>query len=132
MTGAAAHGPLLRTGRTVARVLITWIALTGTLAALSARLPGFDLPSWWQGLVMALLLGLLSALAWPLVMRVALPVAFFTLGLGSFLLFGAAVLALSFAVPGVYIANLGVALVVAVAITAVSAVVSSLLAVDSD
>ena len=57
---------------------------------------------------MALLLGLLSAVAWPLVMRLALPVALFTLGLGSFLLFGAAVLALSFAVPGVYVADLGV------------------------
>ena len=81
---------------------------------------------------MALLLGLLSALAWPLVMRVALPVALFTLGLGSFLLFGAAVLGLSFAVPGVYVADLGVGVVVGVTIAAVSGLVSSLLAVDSD
>ena len=49
---------------------------------------------------MALLLGLLSALAWPLVMRVALPVALFTLGLGSFLLFGAAVLGALLRHPG--------------------------------
>ena len=49
---------------------------------------------------MALLLGLLSAVAWPLVMRVALPVALFTLGLGSFLLFGAAVLGALLRRPG--------------------------------
>ena len=41
---------------------------------------------------MALLLGLLTAVVWPLVMRVALPVALFTFGLGSFLLLGALVL----------------------------------------
>ena len=132
MSVAPPHGRLLRTGRTLARVLITWAAVTGALVWLSARVTGFELPSAWQAPVMALLLGILSAVAWPLVMRVALPVAFFTLGLGSFLLFGAAVLALSFAVPGVVVADLRVAVIVAVAIAAVSGLVSSLLAVDED
>ena len=132
MSRPDARGRILRTGRPVARVLLTWAAVTWALTALDGRLAGFALPSWWQAPVMALLLGLLSAVAWPLVMRVALPIALFTLGLGSFLLFGAAVLALSFAVPGVYIADLGVAVVVAVVIAAVSALVSSLLAVDED
>jgi uncharacterized membrane protein YvlD (DUF360 family) len=132
MTASGTGGRLLRTGRTLARVLVTWAAVTGALAVLSGRLDGFFVPAWWQGPVMALLLGLLSGVAWPVVMRVALPVAVFTLGLGSFLLFGAAVLALSFAVPGVYVADLGVALVVSVVITAVSGVVSSVLAVDED
>jgi uncharacterized membrane protein YvlD (DUF360 family) len=132
VSDAPPHGRLLRTGRTLARVVITWAAVTGALVLLSARVTGFELPSWWQAPVMALLLGVLSAVAWPLVMRVALPVAFFTLGLGSFLLFGAAVLALSFAVPGVVVANLRVAVVVAVVIAAVSGLISSLLAVDED
>jgi uncharacterized membrane protein YvlD (DUF360 family) len=125
-------GRLLRTGRTLARVLITWAAVTGALVVLSRRVTGFELPSWWQAPVMALLLGLLSALAWPLVMRVALPVAFFTLGLGSFLLFGALVLAVSFAIPGVVVEGLREAVIVAVVLAAVSGLVSSLLAVDED
>jgi uncharacterized membrane protein YvlD (DUF360 family) len=128
----AGLGRILRTGRTAARVLVTWAAVTGALTALSGWVDGFELPAWWQAPVMALLLGLLAAVAWPLVMRVALPVAFFTLGLGSFLLFGAAVLALSFAVPGVVVADLRVAVLVALTMSAVSAVVSSLLAVDED
>jgi uncharacterized membrane protein YvlD (DUF360 family) len=128
----APGGRLLRTGRTVTRVLITWAALTAALAALSQWMTGFDVSSWWQAPVMALLLGLLSALVWPLVIRFALPVVLFTLGLGSFLLFGAAVLALSFAVPGVYVASLGVGVVVGVVIAAVAGLVSSVLAVDSD
>ena len=132
MSQAPDSGRLLRTGRTIARVVVTWAAVTGALVVLSRELDGFTLPSWWQAPVLALLLGLLAALAWPLVMRVALPIALFTLGIGSFLLLGAAVLALSFAVPGVYVADLGVAVVVGITIAAVSGLVSSLLAVDSD
>ncbi|HEV7210609.1 MAG TPA: phage holin family protein [Blastococcus sp.] len=125
-------GRILRTGRTVARVVVTWAAVTATLAALGRWLEGFDLASWWQAPVMALLLGLLSAVAWPLVMRLALPLALFTLGLSSFVLFGAVVLSLSFVIPGVHVDDLGVGVVLAFAIAAVSGLVSSLLAVDSD
>ena len=132
MTDTPPYGRLLRTGRTLARVLTTWAAATGALVVLSRHVDGFALPSWWQAPVMALLLGLLSALVWPLVMRVVLPVAFFTLGLGSFLLFAAVVLAVSFAVPGVVVAGLREAVIVTVVLAAVSGVVSSLLAVDED
>ena len=82
---------------------------------------------------MALLLGLLTALAWPLVMRVALPVALFTLGLGSFLLLGAAVLALSFADPRGRTSPTSASRWSSPStIAAVSGLVSSLLAVDED
>ena len=57
MNSPASPGRLLRTGRTVARVLITWAAITWALVVLDDRLSGFTLPSWWQGPVMALLLG---------------------------------------------------------------------------
>ena len=74
--------------------------------------------AWWQPPVAALLLGLLAAVIWPLVMRVALPVAFFTFGLGGFLLLGAAVLALFHAIPGVESRGFGTAVVVALAMAA--------------
>ena len=54
------------------------------------------------------------------------------LGLGSFLLLGAGVLAISFAVPDVFVANLETAVVVVVVMAAVAALVSSLLAIDED
>jgi uncharacterized membrane protein YvlD (DUF360 family) len=132
MTTAPDRGRVLRTGRTIARVVVTWAAVTAALEVLSAHVDGFQLPSWWQAPVMALLLGLLTALVWPLIMRFALPLALFTFGLGSFLLLGALVLALSFAVPGVVVANLRVAVLVAVVIAAVSGLVSSVLAIDED
>jgi uncharacterized membrane protein YvlD (DUF360 family) len=132
MTAPADRGRVLRTGRTIARILVTWAAVTLALDLLSAHVDGFELPSWWQAPVMALLLGLLTAVLWPLILRVAIPVALFTFGLGSFLLLGALVLALSFAVPGVVVANLRIAVLVAVVMAGVSGLVSSVLAIDED
>ncbi|NEK59029.1 phage holin family protein [Geodermatophilus sabuli] len=132
MTRPATPGRVVRRGRTPARVLLTWLATTAALAALDSWLADFTMDSWWQPPVIALLLGLLTAVVWPLVMRIALPLAFLTLGLGSFLLLGAAVLGLSFLVPGVVIENLRTAVTVGVGMAAVSGLVSSVLAIDED
>src|SRR5690349_7316399 len=88
--------------------------------------------SGWQPPVAALLLGVLAAGVWPLVLRIALPLTFLTLGLGGFLLLGAGVLGLLNAIPGVEVTSFATAVVVAVAMAAVSAAVNSLLAVDED
>jgi uncharacterized membrane protein YvlD (DUF360 family) len=132
MSRPVPSGRVLQRGRTPARVLLTWAATTGALVALDDWLGDFTMTSWWQPPVIALLLGLLTAVVWPLVMRIALPLAFFTLGLGSFLLLGAAVLGLSFLVPGVVIENLRTAVWVGMGMAAVSGVVSSVLAIDED
>ena len=128
----APSGRVLQRGRTPARVLLTWAASTAALVVLDRWLGAFTMSSVWQPPLIALLLGLLTGVVWPLVMRVALPLAFFTLGLGSFLLLGAAVLGLSFLVPGVVIADLRTAVVVGVAMAGVSGLVSSVLALDED
>ncbi|MCW2700097.1 MAG: conserved rane protein of unknown function, partial [Blastococcus sp.] len=125
-------GRLLRTGRALARVVLTWAAATGALVVLDSRLTGFAMRSWWQPPVAALLLGLLTAGVWPLVLRVALPIAFFTFGLGGFLLLGAGVLGIFAAIPGVEVRSFATSVVVAVAMAAVSGAVNSLLAVDED
>ncbi len=130
--GGHGAGPLLRGGRFVARLLLVWVLVVAALRVLDAVLGGFSMPEWWQPTVCALLFGVLSAVVWPLILRVALPIAVFTLGIGSFLLLGAGVLAISFAVPGVVIADFGTAVVVAVALSALAAVASSLLALDED
>ncbi len=122
----------MRGGRVIARVLLVWLLAVGALTLLDTWLAGFSMPRWWQPTVCALLFGLLSAVVWPLVLRVALPVAVFTLGIGSFLLLGLGVLAISFAVPGVVITDFGTAVVVAVAVAALGSVVSSLVGLDED
>ena len=125
-------GRMVRGGRVVARVLLVWVVSVVALLLLDRELTGFALPSFWEAGVIALAFGVLSAVLWPLLLRIALPVALYTLGVGSFLLLGAALLGLSFLIPGVVIADLGTAVVVAVAMSAVTAVVSSLLGLDED
>jgi len=132
VTEAASPGRVLRTGRTVARLVLVWAAVTGALIALDAGLSGFAMDGWWQPPVAALLLGVLAAVGWPLVMRVALPLAFFTLGLGSFLLMGAGVLAVFNAIPGVEVQSFRTSVVVAVAMSGITAVISSVLALNED
>ena len=126
------RGPLLRGGRVVARVVLVWALVTAALHLLDVWLTGFAMAGWWQPTVCALLLGLLTAVVWPLVLRVALPIALFTLGLGSFVLLAAAVLAIFWLVPGVELTNIRTAFVVVVVMTVVNAVATSLLAIDED
>ncbi|WP_410594447.1 phage holin family protein [Amycolatopsis sp. lyj-23] len=132
MTTSAPKGRLLRGGRAVARAVGVWIAVTGALRLLDALLPGFRMTHWWQPAVCALLLGLLAAVGWPLVMRIAYPLAFFTFGLFGFLLLGAGTLAVFRTVPGVEVAGFRTAVIVTLAMAAVGALISSLLAVDED
>ena len=132
MTAPSEAGRVLRAGRTLARVLLTWALATGALIALDRWLDGFAMRSWWHPPVAALLLGVLTAGVWPLVLRVALPLAFFTLGTGGFLLLGAGVLGIFTAIPGVEVHSFRTSVVVAVAMAGVSGVINSLLAVDED
>ena len=132
MSEVSAPGRVLQTGRTVARILLTWAAATGALIALDSWLTGFTMHAWWHPPVAALLLGILAAGVWPLVLRVALPVAFFTFGLGGFLLLGAGVAGVFAAIPGVEVHSLKTSVVVAVAMAAVSALVNSALAINED
>lgn len=132
MTPPEGAGRMVRGGRVVGRVLAVWLATTGALALLDGLLGGFEMTSWWQPTVLALALGVLSAVVWPLILRVALPVALFTLGLASYLVLGTALLLISFAIPGVTIVNLSTAVGVAVVMSVVGALVSSLLAIDQD
>ena len=132
MTTTSRNGRLLRGGRTLARAVLVWAVATGALRLLDVWLDGFALTRWWQPTVCALMLGVLTAVVWPLVMRIAWAVAFFTFGVGSFLLLGAGVLAIFKTIPGVEIDNFETAVVVAIAMAGVGALISSLLAVDED
>ncbi|MCZ2830888.1 phage holin family protein [Modestobacter sp. VKM Ac-2986] len=132
MSGPTRPGRVLRGGRTLARLLLVWATVSGVLVVLDRWLSGFAMRDRWQPPVAALVLGVLAAVVWPLVMRIALPIAVFTFGLGSFLLLGGGVLAVALAIPGVEVRSFGTALVVAVAMAATAGVISSVLAVNED
>ena len=47
---------------------------------------GFDVPSFGAGLLTTAVIAVINALVWPLVIRVLLPLAVFSFGLGSLVL----------------------------------------------
>jgi uncharacterized membrane protein YvlD (DUF360 family) len=126
------RGRLLRGGREIARLVLVWALVAVALHLLDLWLEDFALPHWWQPIAFAAILGVLSAVVWPLIMRFAPPGMVLALGLCSFLLLGAGVLAISFAMPDVTVADIETAVQVVVVIAAVAGLVSSVLAIDED
>src|SRR4051794_9306031 len=114
------------------RVVLVWVVTAAALMLLSALLAGFEVKDFGAALAAAALIGLINALVWPLVIRVALPITVLTLGLGVLALNGAVVWVVSVIQPGVKVGSLGVGVVVALGLTVVNTVVTSLLAIDDD
>jgi uncharacterized membrane protein YvlD (DUF360 family) len=116
----------------LARVVVVWVITAAALMLLSALLAGFDVKDAAAALGAAALIGLINALVWPLVIRIALPFTVLTLGLGALALNGGVVLAVSAIEPGVKVSGLGVGIVVALGLTVVNTAVTTLLAIDDD
>jgi uncharacterized membrane protein YvlD (DUF360 family) len=117
---------------TLLRVLAVWLLTAATLHLLSAILGGFAIEGDGRALVAAALIGLINALVWPLLIRVALPFTVLTLGLGVLVLNGAVVWLVSVIEPSMHVTSLGAGIVVALGITVVNTLVTSLLAIDDD
>lgn len=110
-------------------VLVTTAA---ALLVADAVLPGFRVDGWWSACGAAVILGLLNAVLWPLLVRIALPLTVVTLGLFPLLLNGAMVTAVAQVLPGVEVASLWTGVAATLVLSAVSAGVTGLLAVDDD
>jgi uncharacterized membrane protein YvlD (DUF360 family) len=102
------------------------------LLFLSAVLSGFVLDGAGTALGAAALIGLVNALLWPALSRLALPLTVLTLGLGALLLNGVLVAFAIDLLPGGEIGGVFEGVVVAVAMTAITATVYSLLAIDEE
>jgi uncharacterized membrane protein YvlD (DUF360 family) len=118
--------------RAVLRVIVVWILTAATLLLLGAMMERFRVDGDGAALVAAAAIGLINALVWPLVIRVALPFTVLTLGLGVLALNGAVVLLVSGLEPGIHVDGLGAGIVVAVGITLVNSLATGLLAIDDD
>ena len=116
----------------VLRAVGVWIITAATLVLLSGILPGFAIESDGTALVAAALIGIINALVWPLLIRVALPFTVLTLGLGVLALNGAVVLAVSAIEPDIHVRDLGTGIAVAIGITIVNTLATSLFAIDDD
>ena len=69
--------------RLLVRVVLLWLIESGALLLVAALLPGVHVKSAAAALVTVAAIGLLNALAWPLLARLALPFTVLTFGLGE-------------------------------------------------
>ena len=118
--------------RAVLRVIAVWIVTAATLVVLASIMERFTVDGDGAALVAAAAIGLVNALVWPLVIRIALPFTVLTLGLGVLLLNGAVVLLVSKLDTGITVDGLGAGIVVAIGITLVNSLATALLAIDDD
>ncbi len=102
------------------------------LLLLAAILPGFELAEPVSALVVAAVTGLLNALVWPFVARIALPLSVLTLGLFALVLNGLLVAVAVAITPGAEIHDWLTGVVVVVGLAALTALGSALLAIDED
>jgi uncharacterized membrane protein YvlD (DUF360 family) len=118
--------------RVIWRVALVLLLDSLTLLALSALIDGFVLEGAGSALGAAAMIGVLNALVWPALSRLALPLTVLTLGLAGLVLNG---LLVSFAIdllPNAQIGGVLQGVVVTIVLAAVTSGVFSLLAIDED
>ena len=118
--------------RVIWRALLVLLLDALTLLLLSELLSGFVLDGAGAALGAAALIGLLNALVWPALVRFALPLTVLTLGLGALVLNGVLVTFAIDVLPNAEIGGVLEGIVVTLAMTAVTATVYALLAIDED
>jgi uncharacterized membrane protein YvlD (DUF360 family) len=102
------------------------------LLVLAAILPGFDVHGLRGAIGTAAIVGLLNALVWPTLSRLALPLSVVTLGAAGIVLNGALVALAAAASPGATINDWFSGIVVAVGLAVLTTATSSMLAIDDD
>jgi uncharacterized membrane protein YvlD (DUF360 family) len=118
--------------RVVWRVALVLLLDSLTLLALSALLDGFVLDGAGSALSAAVSIGLLNALVWPVLSRLALPLNVLTLGLAGLVLNGMLVTVAIDLIPNAEIGGVLEGIVVTLVMAAVTGGVFSLLAIDED
>jgi uncharacterized membrane protein YvlD (DUF360 family) len=120
-------------GHIAGRVAVTLVTSAVALFLGAWIVPGVSVASVWEGLVAAALLGLFNALIWPVVMRYALPVATWTLGLGAVVLNGLFVWVVGWVMDeGFSVDTVWHAVLLAAWLTIVSIIVTTILSIDDD
>jgi uncharacterized membrane protein YvlD (DUF360 family) len=118
--------------RAIIRILVIWgFALLG-LVLMAWLLPGVSVDTLGTAIVAVAAIALLNGLLWPLLSYVILPFAVLTLGLVSLLMNGVFILLASALVDGFQVNNLGSAILLALGMTAITTILSSLLTIDDD
>ena len=119
--------------RVAVRILVVWVLNAIGLAVGAAFVPGVTLDSFWYALLAAALLGALNALIWPALIRFALPITAWTLGIGALFLNGLFVWLVAWIIEGGFdVERVWQGVLLAVWLTVVSIVITTVLSIDDD
>ena len=122
----------LRQVRTYVRALIGIGISTATLYLAAGILPGLAIMDPERALLAAFWIAVANALLWPLLIRFALPLAVWTLGLAGFAINAALIWLIVNGLEGMHITSFWTALVLAFLLTIANTVVTGLLGIDDD
>jgi uncharacterized membrane protein YvlD (DUF360 family) len=115
------------------RALVTWVINALGLWVGAAFVPGVTLASWGAAFLAAAVLGLLNAFIWPFLIRFALPITAWTVGLAALALNGAFVWLVAWVLDeGFDVDAVWQGVLLAAWLTLVSVVVTTVLSVDDD
>ena len=114
------------------RMLVVWILAGATLGLLSVLLSAVHVDSFGAAMLAVALISLINALVWPLLLRFALPITVLTLGFAVVLLNAAIVLLVSQIDLGLQVESFAAAVIITIALSIVSALATSVLAIDDD
>jgi uncharacterized membrane protein YvlD (DUF360 family) len=116
----------------IRRGILVLLLDAAILLLLSELLEGFVLDGAATALGAAALIGLLNALVWPALARLALPLTVLTLGFAALVLNGVLVAFAIDLLPGAEVATLWEGIVITVLVAGLTAAIYSLLAIDED
>ena len=121
----------MRASRVLRAILVTVLDAV-VLLLLSEIFSGFVLDGAGSALLAAALVGVLNALVWPVLARLALPLNVLTLGLGGLVLNALLVLFVIDLLPGSELSGVLTAVAITIALAATTAVINYCLAIDED
>ncbi len=113
-------------------ILLIWAIESLALFLMSLILDGFQLNGFGAAVIAAALIGLLNALLWPILSYIILPFAVLTLGIAALILNGVIIYLAGELATSFEVASVGTAIWIALGLTAVNAIASSLLTIDDD
>ena len=118
--------------RSLIRVLVIWAIQSLFLVFLAWLIPGVHIASLGAAIVGVGVIALTNALLWPLLSFVIVPFAVFTLGLAALFMNAVLILLASSFVDGFKVDDLWAALGLALGMTAMNAILSSLVTLNDD
>ncbi len=118
--------------RPVIRILIIWIIQTVALLIMALLMDSVSITDIRAALAVTAVIGLLNALLWPILSYIIVPFAVLTLGIAALLLNGFIVWLAGEIVPGFDLVNFWSAFWLAIGMSAINIILSTLLTIDDD